>query len=178
MRREGLRGQAWAVFTDITSASSALRTLQDFPFFGRPLKIQYAITKSDAAAKADGSWKMDLRTRSQKIAASLSAAGGGGGGGERQGPSSTHDAHGYGGDIGQPNKTLFIEDLPEATTEAMLSLLFQQFPGYQETRMVAGRPGIAFVDFDSDGQAGVAMSGLQGFKVTPTNAMKLTYAKQ
>jgi U2 small nuclear ribonucleoprotein B'' len=172
MRREGLRGQAWVVFTDITSASSALRSLQDFPFFGRPLKLQYAITKSDAAAKADGTWKMDLRTRSQKIAAPLAAGGGG------QRPSSTHDAHGYCDDIGQPNKTLFIEDLPEATTEAMLSLLFQQFSGYQETRMVAGRPGIAFVDFDSDGQAGVAMSGLQGFKVTPTNTMKLTYAKQ
>lgn len=171
MRREGLRGQAWVVFTDITSASSALRALQDFPFFGRPLKIQYAITKSDAAAKADGTWKMDLRTRTQKIAVPLAAGGAGG----QQHPSSTL---GNGDDMGQPNKTLFIEDLPEATTEAMLSMLFQQFPGYQETRMVAGRPGIAFVDFDSDGQAGVAMSGLQGFKVTPTNAMKLTYAKQ
>ena len=44
--------------------------------------------------------------------------------------------------------------------------------------MVEARPGIAFVEYENDMQASLAMSGLQGFKITPTNAMAITYAKQ
>ena len=39
------------------------------------------------------------------------------------------------------------------------------------------KPGIAFIDFETEMQATVAMTGLQGFKITPTNAMKITYGK-
>lgn len=31
--------------------------------------------------------------------------------------------------VGQPNKILFVQGLPEATTGSMLAMLFQQFPG-------------------------------------------------
>lgn len=45
-----------------------------------------------------------------------------------------------------PNKILFVQNLPENSTEAMLAMLFQQFPGFREVRMVEARPGIAFVE--------------------------------
>lgn len=32
-------------------------------------------------------------------------------------------------DVGEPNAKLFVENLPAATTAAMLEMLFQQFPG-------------------------------------------------
>jgi len=37
MKTEDLRGRAWIVFADVASATSALRAMQDFPFFGKPL---------------------------------------------------------------------------------------------------------------------------------------------
>ena len=37
MKTESLRGRAWIVFADVASASNALRAMQDFPFFGKPL---------------------------------------------------------------------------------------------------------------------------------------------
>ena len=77
-----------------------------------------------------------------------------------------------------PNQILFVEKLPDQVNEMMLNMLFQQFPGFNEVRLVPGKAGIAFVEFGSDAQAGVAMAGLQGFKVTPTNLMKITYAKR
>ncbi len=77
-----------------------------------------------------------------------------------------------------PNKILFVQNLPEATTTQMLGMLFQQFAGFVEVRMVDARPGIAFVEFENDMQASVAMSGLEGFKITPEKAMAITYAKQ
>jgi U2 small nuclear ribonucleoprotein B'' len=66
----------------------------------------------------------------------------------------------------------------EATTASMLSMLFQQFPGFAEVRMVEAKPGIAFVEFDSETRSAVALSGLQGFKINPTHSMTLSYAKK
>ena len=62
-----LRGQAWVVFADITAATNALRLMQGFPFYDKPLKIEYAKTKSDVVAKADGTFvprdKQDMATK-------------------------------------------------------------------------------------------------------------------
>ena len=57
-------------------------------------------------------------------------------------------------------------------------MLFQQFPGFERVRMVAAKPGVAFVDFDAASSAGVALAGLHGFKITPDRAMLVAYAKQ
>ena len=76
-----------------------------------------------------------------------------------------------------PNKLLFVQNLPAEASELMVSMLFQQFPGYKEVRMVEQKPGIAFVQFEHEMQSGVAMQGLQGFKITPTNSMAVSYAR-
>lgn len=176
MKREELRGRAWVVFEDVASAANALRNLQDFPFFGKPLKLNYAKTKSDAVAKIDGSWRKDGRTRKIRYGqdgddASMDI-------GTQTAASTRAKSHGASQDIGDPNNTLFVEDLPDGTTEAMLKVLFSQFPGYTESRLVPGKPGIAFVDFGSTQQARVAITGLQGFQITPENKIKLSYAKK
>ncbi|KAF9582506.1 hypothetical protein BGW38_000123 [Lunasporangiospora selenospora] len=48
------RGQAFIAFSDIVSATMALRGLQGFSFYGKSLEIQYAKTKSHAIAKLEG----------------------------------------------------------------------------------------------------------------------------
>lgn len=53
-----------------------------------------------------------------------------------------------------------------------------RFMGYKEVRMVPGRHDIAFVEFELEGQAADARSALQGFKVSPDHAMKVTFAKK
>lgn len=60
----------------------------------------------------------------------------------------------------------------------MLEVLFKQYPGFREVRMIEAKPGIAFVEFDDDVQSSVAMQALQGFKITPQNPMAITYAKK
>ena len=76
-----------------------------------------------------------------------------------------------------PNKILFVQGLPEASNAGMLDMLFKQFPGLKEVRMVEARPGIAFVEFENDMQSSVAMSGLQNFKIGEKQ-MAITFAKQ
>ncbi|KAF6079514.1 small nuclear ribonucleoprotein polypeptide A [Phyllostomus discolor] len=77
-----------------------------------------------------------------------------------------------------PNHILFLTNLPEETNELMLSMLFNQFPGFKEVRLVPGRHDIAFVEFDNEVQAGAARDALQGFKITQNNAMKISFAKK
>ena len=77
-----------------------------------------------------------------------------------------------------PNNILFIQNLPDQTTSMMLQILFQQYPGFREVRMIEAKPGIAFVEFEDDGQSMVAMQALQGFKITPENPMAISYAKK
>mmetsp|Transcript_12777 Transcript_12777/g.46738 ORF Transcript_12777/g.46738 Transcript_12777/m.46738 type:complete len:227 (-) Transcript_12777:40-720(-) len=181
MRTYRLRGQAWIVFEDVVSATNAMRQMQGFPFYDKPIRIAFCKTKSDAAAKADGTYvprdkaeerkrkaaereKDNKKQKEAKEAASqnqpqqTSAAP----------PPATGDAS---SEPGLPNKILFVQNLPLQTNEMMLSMLFQQFPGYKEVRMIEQKPGIAFVEFETEMQAGVAMTGLQNFKITPQNSM-------
>lgn len=53
-----------------------------------------------------------------------------------------------------------------------------RFPGFKEVRLVPGRHDIAFVEFETEQQSGAAKNALQGFKITPTHAMKITFAKK
>lgn len=77
-----------------------------------------------------------------------------------------------------PNNILFIENLPYETTGRMLEMLFEQYPGFKEVRLIEAKPGIAFVDFEDDVQSSMAMQALQGFKITPQNPMIINYAKK
>ncbi|KAL2756847.1 hypothetical protein ACRALDRAFT_2102182 [Sodiomyces alcalophilus JCM 7366] len=58
MKTMKMRGQAHVTFRDVQTATQAMRTLEGFEFLGRPLKIQYAKSKSEFVAKLDGTFKM------------------------------------------------------------------------------------------------------------------------
>ncbi|XP_008782587.1 U2 small nuclear ribonucleoprotein B'' [Phoenix dactylifera] len=187
-----LRGQAWVVFTEVTAASNAVRQMQNFPFYDKPLRIQYAKTKSDCVAKEDGTYvprekkkkqeekAAEKKRRAEEAQQSGSASSGPGaqtngglpGQASRQGRGSSQEP------AAAPNNILFIQNLPHETTSMMLQILFQQYPGFREVRMIEAKPGIAFVEFGDDMQASIAMQALQGFKITPQNPMAITYAKK
>lgn len=60
----------------------------------------------------------------------------------------------------------------------MLEMLFEQYPGFKEVRLIEAKPGIAFVDFEDEVQSSMAMQALNGFKITPLNPMNITFAKK
>jgi U2 small nuclear ribonucleoprotein B'' len=93
-------------------------------------------------------------------------------------PMQTAPSHSGGGGKEGPNKILFVTNLPEETNEMMLRVLFQQFPGFREVRLVPGRSDIAFVEYETEIQAGEARSSLQGFKITMSHAMRVAFAKK
>ncbi|CAG2102687.1 unnamed protein product [Medioppia subpectinata] len=126
-----MRGQAFVVFKDMSSATSALRSMQNFPFYDKPMNGGQSLGIPHSALTEQ-----------------------------------------------PPNNILFLTNLPEETNEVMLQMLFNQFPGFKEVRLVPGRHDISFVEFDNEFQSGAAKDALQGFKVTPTHAIKITFAKK
>ncbi|KAI2806263.1 hypothetical protein RDWZM_009211 [Blomia tropicalis] len=169
-----MRGQAFVIFKEIQSATNAIRSMQGFPFYDKPMTIAYARNDSDVISKSKGTFverpKLPLSNEPKKkkkekrapTGNSLNAAG------------IPHSAL-----VEQPpNNILFLTNLPPETNETMVQVLFAQFPGFKEVRLVPGRHDIAFVEFETEYQSGAAKDSLQGFKVSPTHAMKITFAKK
>ncbi|XP_073947564.1 U1 small nuclear ribonucleoprotein A snf [Choristoneura fumiferana] len=174
-----MRGQAFVIFKEISSATVALRSMQGFPFYDKPMRIQYCKTDSDLIAKIKGTFQE--RPKRPKMPKGLDdgkkkknkdvRAGVIPGFGQ---PSLLNNVN-----IEQPpNQILFLTNLPDETSEMMLSMLFNQFPGFKEVRLVPNRHDIAFVEFANEMQSAAAKEALQGFKITPSHAMKITFAKK
>jgi len=165
------RGQAWVVFKELPSSGAALKALQGFPFYNKPIRIAYAKTKSDVVSKADGTFeprakiKNKADRRANEAAQNAQRATPGAAPEQRLLPDNTI-----------PSRTLFVENLPTNVQDGALQMLFRQFVGFQEVRLIEGR-NVAFADFSNEAQAGQAMQALQGFAFSPQNLLKLTYAR-
>ncbi|XP_055926166.1 U1 small nuclear ribonucleoprotein A-like [Argiope bruennichi] len=222
-----MRGQAFVVFDDIKSATAALTTMQSFPFYDKPMRIQYAKTDSDVIAKRKGTYiervkeprpepgekkrhrgdlkeikrkkakemqmqllqpllpgipagamvptliptlfsghqSIPLQTMPQAQTAAMTAG------------TTTTTSTSVVSDQ-PPNQILFVTNVPKEATDAMLTILFSQFPGFKEVRLAPGRHDIAFVEFENEILASTAKDSLQGFKLTPTNPINITFANK
>jgi len=219
LRKEGLRGQAWIIYNEISSATAALRAEQNFCFFGKELKIAYAREKSDRVAKMDGTYIPKDRRVAKRRKLEEAAAAGGVGGGDVATMGSVDALATNGapvppttasvGDVGgaetnginpptmtsappsaipsaaiksedntsssTPSNILFASDLPAECNDMMLAMLFQVYAGYKEVRLP--RPGAAFIEFDDEHHATLALKGLSGFNLTTNDRLNLSYAK-
>jgi U2 small nuclear ribonucleoprotein B'' len=77
-----------------------------------------------------------------------------------------------------PSSILFAQNLPADCTAEALGYLFKVHVGFKEVRMVPGKAGIAFIEFDDEIKATTALQSLNGFKLTPTDSMSLSFAKR
>ncbi|CAH8646382.1 unnamed protein product [Dicrocoelium dendriticum] len=184
MKTMKMRGQAFIIFQDIQSATTAFRSLQGFNLFQKPMRISYAKRDSTQIVQLKGvsaevqkrrdeeREKRKRRKLAQRQSAAAAAA--------QAANQSVNGPAGTGGDLtsllNQPNHVLFVSNLPEETTDAMLTMLFSQFSGFKEARRAAG--GMGFVEYETDSQAAAAKSAYEGFKLTPTHAMEISFAKR
>ncbi|GFE53043.1 U1 small nuclear ribonucleoprotein [Babesia ovis] len=77
---------------------------------------------------------------------------------------------------GMPNRTLFVEGLPEGVGISDVNVIFANSIGFQEARVIAARR-VAFIDFDNEFNAGYAMQALQGH-VMENSTLRISYAKR
>ena len=78
-----------------------------------------------------------------------------------------------------PNKILFLRDLPEDYNAEGLSAIFSRFEGFREVRMVPGRKGIAFVEYEAEAGAISAKEATAGMQLGDEGkGIRVTYQRQ
>jgi U2 small nuclear ribonucleoprotein B'' len=170
-----MRGQAFIIFNDIESASRALTTMQGCILYKTPMEIHFARFKSDSIATRNGNLEEEKAKRLEEKAKIC------------HGMNETKSGHLYtrntrsGVNTSIPNKILFVQNLPNADIDVLqgrLQELFSTYPGFQEIRMVPGRPEIAFVEFSTELEASQARSALDHFNIVPQHEIRVAFAKK
>lgn len=78
-----------------------------------------------------------------------------------------------------PNKILFVRNLPDDYSVEALTALFGRFEGFKEVRLVPGRKGIAFVEYENEAGAISAKENIAGMTLGEENkAIRVTYQRQ
>ncbi|PFH55257.1 hypothetical protein XA68_10258 [Ophiocordyceps unilateralis] len=193
------RGQAFVVFERSEDAENAISEMDSFELFGKAMKLAMARTRSDksvemkcthddlAVHKRHRQAEKDKRraieaaenqrqlkrvapssaeTRPMKLAR----------------PSSLKQTGVAGSTVIPdeylpPNKILFVQNVsPEYDVEA-LTAIFGRFEGFREIRLVPGRQGIAFVEYEAEQGAIAAKENVAGLTLA-NKAIKVTYQRQ
>lgn len=77
-----------------------------------------------------------------------------------------------------PNKILFLRDLPDSYDADGLSRIFSRFEGFKEVRMVPGRKGIAFVEYEAEAGAISAKEATAGMQLGDEGkGIRVTYQR-
>ena len=190
-----LRGQAWVIFESVSAATSALQAERGFIFFGKPMMVNYAKEVSDRIAKRDGTYgakTKEKRAAKRKLEdaeapspkkVSIEGVGGvtsssdpsslvGGQHGSSAPPSlsqSTTDSLAS----STPTSILLARNIPPECNDMMLQMLFRQYAGYKAVKLIGG--GNATIEFGTENEATSALKGLNGFKLTTSATLDLTY---
>ncbi|RCI08850.1 hypothetical protein L249_4919 [Ophiocordyceps polyrhachis-furcata BCC 54312] len=193
------RGQAFVVFDSPQEADNAISEMDGFELFGKAMRLSKARTRSDksvemkctedelAVHKRRRQAEKDKRTALQAADNQRQL--------KRGAPSSAESrptklARPSGmkqtGTTGStvipdeylpPNKILFVQNVSEEYDVEALTALFSRFDGFREIRLVPGRRGIAFVEYEAEQGAIAAKENVAGLMLG-TKAIKVTYQRQ
>ncbi|GAA5937119.1 hypothetical protein JCM1841_001585 [Sporobolomyces salmonicolor] len=202
-----MRGQAFVTLDSKEAAVKAVKEVQKFPLYGKPMQLTFARTESDALVKKRHPEDMDQHKEERlkrkkdsrrdnpirrKFLAKQEAARKAAEtalltGVPAAAPAPTPAAR----RIPQmpdeylpPNKILFVQNLPDDTTKESLEALFRPFPNLVEVRTIPGRRNIAFVEFADEGSSSVARDALHNTKFGAEAGkdeglkLKVTFAKK
>lgn len=178
------KGQVFVVFDDAESAAKAINDIDGFVLFDKPMRCAFAKTRSDATVKQEGSKEeVDEHVKERMANKELKKARQAQESKKRPAPTDEAIASGAqppkkglkstGGtkatvvpeEYLPPNKILFVRNLPPDYDADDLTPYFQRFPGFKEVRIVPGRAGIAFVEYQSEEGAIQAKKSTGGMEI-------------
>ncbi|KAI1499386.1 RNA recognition domain-containing protein [Biscogniauxia marginata] len=197
------KGQAFIVFDRPESAIQAIEEVQGFELFGKPMQVALARTRSDATVASTGNkdelehhQRRRLAEKDKKKAAEAA---------EEQkrlkrpgaaqpaeanrpaktarGPSLKATGPAANAVVPDeylpPNKILFVQNLPDDYDIEALTGIFGRFEGFREVRLVPGRKGIAFIEYEAEAGAITAKENTAGMALGDGNKfIKVTYQRQ
>ncbi|KAL8277906.1 hypothetical protein RQP46_009725 [Phenoliferia psychrophenolica] len=197
-----MRGQAFVTLDSKDAAVKAVKEVQQFPLYGKPMQLAFGRTASDALVKSRTPDEMEahkaeravrkkmsrkdnpLRRKflAQKEAAKKAAeeAAASGEAPAATAAAATRRIVQMPDEYLPPNKILFVQNLPDDTTKESLEALFAPYPNLSEVRTIPGRKNIAFIEFIDDVSSGTARDALHNTRLGTGDAalkLKVTFAK-
>jgi len=197
------KGQAFVVFDSPDAAERAIDEIQGFELFDKPMVLDYAKTRSDATVQAQGNedeFETHKRRRlaekerkqaqeAQQEAQKLKRPAGAAPDAATAKPVKAVKGTGLKSTSGTgavvpdeylpPNKILFVRELPEDYDVEGLSTIFGRFEGFREVRLVPGRKGLAFVEYEAEAGAISAKESTAGMVLGGEGKpIKVTYQRQ
>ncbi|KAL6892195.1 hypothetical protein GGI43DRAFT_186862 [Trichoderma evansii] len=193
------KGQAFIVFDQPSAAQNAIEEVEGFELFGKPMKVAMARMQSDKTVETNCN-KDEFETHKRHRQAekdkrkALEAADeqrqlkrGAGAAAEAR-PSKSAKPSGLKSTSAPasavvpdeylpPNKILFIQNVPDEYDIDGLNAIFGRFDGFREIRLVPGRRGIAFVEYQSEQGAITAKENTAGMLLAD-KPIKVTYQRQ
>ncbi|KAL4887475.1 hypothetical protein BJY04DRAFT_3061 [Aspergillus karnatakaensis] len=197
------KGQAFIVFDNVDSATNAIDEVNGFVLFEKPMVVDYAKTRSDATVLREGG-EDELETHKRRrlaekerkqaheaLEAQKKLKRPPVGAPEASGrPIKTAKGAGLKPTTGAaaavipdeylpPNKILFLRELPDTADQDTLTAAFGRFEGFREVRLVPGRKGIAFVEYESESGAISAKEATSGMPMgAEGKPIRVTYQRQ
>ncbi|KAF9006627.1 hypothetical protein BDQ17DRAFT_1423486 [Cyathus striatus] len=185
-----MRGQAFVSFASADVAKKAMKDVQRFPLYSKPMQISFARTRSDAVVKKLDADHFDehkkqreehkkatrytnplkAKFRAKRLAAEMDGA--------AAIPAPKRPNVQMPDEYLPPNKILFLQNLPENVTKDQLMALFSQYPNLYEVRLIPTKKDIAFVEYIDEGSAGIAKDALHNYKLDGENKIKITFARK
>ncbi|PTB39783.1 uncharacterized protein TrAFT101_005173 [Trichoderma asperellum] len=193
------KGQAFIVFDQPSAAQNAIEEVEGFELFGKPMKVAMARMQSDKTVETNCS-KDEFETHKRHRQAekdkrkALEAADeqrqlkrAAGAAAEAR-PSKSAKPSGLKSTSAPasavvpdeylpPNKILFIQNVPDEYDIDGLNAIFGRFDGFREIRLVPGRRGIAFVEYQNEQGAITAKENTAGMLLAD-KPIKVTYQRQ
>ncbi|KAF4452854.1 hypothetical protein F53441_4356 [Fusarium austroafricanum] len=194
------KGQAFIVFDKPDSARNAIEETDGFELFGKPMKVALARTKSDKTIELYGSQEeleqhkrhrqaeKDKRKTLEAVEEQRQVNKRGSGSANDNRPTKAAKSSGLkstsaaasGSVLDEflpPNKILFVQNFPEDYDIDALTSVFGRFDGFREVRLVPGRRGIAFVEYEAEQGAITAKENTAGLHLGD-KPIKVTYQRQ
>ncbi|KAI9508147.1 hypothetical protein F5148DRAFT_980274 [Russula earlei] len=193
-----MRGQAFLVFTDLASATAALRACDGTIFYNKPMRISYAKSKSHATLRREDpnfippnfahassakrlreSEDSDVRAKREKVADEDD---------DEMDIEDDDDDDGAGAPAPAasnryPSNKLQCSNLPQEVTNGVLAVLFQQYRGFQTAQVkpstkpnaTGEKVKTAEVVFENAQLAAAARQMLDGFQLKKGWNMTVTF---
>ncbi|KAG8812897.1 hypothetical protein FRC17_001762 [Serendipita sp. 399] len=185
-----MRGQAFVSFSNVETAKKAMKEVQKFPLYGKPMQVSFAKTRSEAVIKLLASDEFDSfhaerlkrkkrsrwdnpikkKLRLKKLATGAPA--------DAPAPGPKRPNVLMPDEYLPPNKILFIQNLPIDIKKETLTSLFSQFENLYEVRMIPTKKDIAFVEYGDEASAIIAKEALHNYKIDNETKLKVTYARK
>ncbi|KAH7173637.1 uncharacterized protein B0J16DRAFT_350555 [Fusarium flagelliforme] len=194
------KGQAFIVFDNPDSARDAIEEMDGFELYDKPMKLALARSRSDKTVELMGSQEeleghkrhrqaekdkrkaaeaaeeqRQINKRSSGAATDSRPAKAAKSSGLKS--TSAAASNSVLDEFLPPNKILFVQNFPEEYDIEALTSVFGRFDGFREVRLVPGRRGIAFVEYEAEQGAITAKENTSGLQLGD-KPIKVTYQRQ